>query len=785
MPLRYLPEYIADILPLEAKRMEIVRRTLLDFYTNNGFDLVQPPLIDHLESLKFQGNSDLDLRTFSLVDQISGRLLGVRADITPQIARIDSYLSEKKRPTEKVSKYCYSGSVLHTLPESIFSSREPIQLGCEIFGSEKVDVDVEAQEIALLSLALLGIKKCRLDITHRGILKALCEADLLLQKNESEFVNLLKSKDETGLEKLSKLVTQDSANAIKTLLSLHGDPLGPEGVIPKARELLPKLPKINSALDELEIITSRLKKHPECDWSVSIDLADLSGYHYHTGPMFSIYFSDWHDSLVRGGRYDGASSSFGESRSAVGFSLELKRVSQLVEEQKQFLEELTSDPKNNSLSKQKKTRQIIVVGTQWGDEGKGKVVDMLTENVDGVVRFQGGNNAGHTLVVGGKKTILRLIPSGILHKDVICYIGNGVVLSPEAFVTELQELKEIGLKVDGRIKISLACSIILPSHITLDKLREEAKGGTKIGTTGRGIGPAYEDKVARRAIKLFDLKNPDRLREKLTEVLNFHNALLKNVLQVNKQYSVDTVFSYLMKYAPALLKMSEDVSLSIYESIKEGKSFLFEGAQGSLLDIDHGTYPFVTSSNCISGAAGVGVGLGPNTFNYVLGIAKAYTTRVGSGPFPTELDGKLAKLIAKRGAEFGSVTGRPRRCGWFDSVALRSSIRISGITGLCVTKLDVLDGLEKICICTGYETPTGYCSSMPIGNSDLIIKCKPIYEIHDGWKSPTENVTSWSNLPLEAKKYLDRISELLGIPVVIVSTGPDRQNTIILKNLFS
>ncbi len=785
MPLRYLPEYITDILPLEAKRMEIVRRALLDFYSKNGFDLVQPPLIDYLESLKFEGETDLDLRTFSLVDQISGRLLGVRADTTPQIARIDSYLFEKISSTNDVSKYCYSGPVLHTLPESIFSSREPIQLGCEIFGSEKVDVDIEAQEIALLSLAILGIKNCRIDVTHKGILKALCEADSSLLKNESEFVNLLKLKDEPGLETLSKLVTKDSVKAIKNLLSLHGEPLGPDGVISKARKLLPKLKKIKSALDELEEIVTRLKDHVNCDWSVSIDLADLSGYHYHTGAMFSIYVNDWHDALVRGGRYDGAKSSFGESRSAVGFSLELKRVTQLLEEQHPIFGESTSISKNHSQLNQKKTRQIIIIGTQWGDEGKGKVVDLLTENVHGVVRFQGGNNAGHTLVVKGRKTILRLIPSGILHKDVICYIGNGVVLSPEAFVTELNELKEIGLDVDSRIKISRACSLILPSHIALDKLREEAKGETKIGTTGRGIGPAYEDKVARRAIKLFDLNNPDRLKEKLSEVLHFHNALLKNVLQVSKQFSVDEVFDHLMEYAPVLSKMSEDVSLSIHESIKKGKSFLFEGAQGSLLDIDHGTYPFVTSSNCIAGAAGVGVGIGPNSFNYVLGIAKAYTTRVGSGPFPTELDGKLAKLIAERGAEFGSVTGRPRRCGWFDSVSLKSSIRISGVTGLCVTKLDVLDGFEKIYICTGYETPGGYCSSMPIGDSDLILQCKPIYEVHDGWELPTKNVTNWNDLPLEAKKYLNRISELLETPVVIVSTGPDRENTIILEDLFS
>ncbi len=784
MPLKYLPEYIADILPLEAERMERVRRVLLDFYAKNGFEMVSPPLIDYLESLKFEGETELDLRTFSLVDQISGRLLGVRADITPQIARIDSYSGGKEKFSSKVSKYCYSGSVLHTLPESIFSSREPIQLGCEIFGSKKIEVDIEAQEIALLSLSLLGIKQCRLDVAHRGILRALCDSDLSLKRNENEVVSLLKSKDESRLDKLSALITEESSKAIKTLLTLHGEPLGENGVINKARECLPQLPIIKSALDDLETITSDLKRHENCDWSVSIDLADLSGYHYHTGAMFSIYVDNWHDALVRGGRYDGAISSFGQSRSAVGFSLELKRVAQLVKNNKYFFDETVVNSKHNIKNEKRLKKQIIVIGTQWGDEGKGKVVDLLTEHVDGVVRFQGGNNAGHTLVVDGKKTILRLIPSGILHKNVICYIGNGVVLSPEAFVTELKELKSISLQVESRIKISLACSLILPSHIMLDKLREKAKGEFKIGTTGRGIGPAYEDKVARRAIKLFDLKNPRRLKEKLGEVLSYHNSLLKHVLKYESSFEVDEIYNYLISYAPTLLNMSEDVSFCLNKSIRDGKSFLFEGAQGSLLDIDHGTYPFVTSSNCISGAAGVGVGLGPNTFNYILGIAKAYTTRVGSGPFPTELTGDLANLIAKRGAEFGSVTGRPRRCGWFDAAALRSSVRISGITGICITKLDVLDGFEEVSICTGYETPSGYSPMMPVGDSDLIEQCKPVYEFHKGWSLPTAKVTNWNGLPIEAKKYVRRISELLELPVVMLSTGPDREDTIILKNIF-
>ncbi|OUW02273.1 MAG: hypothetical protein CBD16_04315 [Betaproteobacteria bacterium TMED156] len=782
MTIRYLPEYITDILPFEAKRMEKIRRILLDFYSDNSFELVFPPLIDHLESLKFSGESDLDLRTFSLVDQLSGRLLGIRADITPQIARIDSFSSEKKGSLDLISKYCYSGSVLHTLPESIFSSREPIQLGCEIFGSQNIDIDVEAQEIALLSLSLLGIKGSRLDVTHRGILRALCESDIMLQEKESEVVNLLKAKDEAGLEKFLELVRKDSAIAVKSLLNLHGEPLGDDGVISRARSSLPDLPKIKIALNELEEITTRLKNHKKCNWSVSVDLADLSGYHYHTGAMFSIYVNDWHDALVRGGRYDGAKSSFGQSRPAVGFSLELKRVSQLVEENYNF----KSDNKISNLDSpdKKKCNQIVIIGTQWGDEGKGKIVDLLTENVDGVVRFQGGNNAGHTIVVEGKKTILRLIPSGILHPKVTCYIGNGVVLSPEAFVTELHELQEVGLEVKSRIKISLSCTLILPSHILLDNLREQSKGNFKIGTTGRGIGPAYEDKVARRAVRLFDLKNPLRLKEKLRETLLFHNSLLSKIHCSEKTFSVDSVFDYLMSHSSVLLEMGEDVSVSLNKSIKDGKRFLFEGAQGSLLDIDHGTYPYVTSSNCISGAAGVGVGLGPNTFDYVLGIAKAYTTRVGSGPFPTELQGEIANSIAKRGAEYGSVTGRPRRCGWLDVVALRSTIRINGVSGLCITKLDVLDGFEKVKICVEYDTSDGFYSDMPLGYSDILTNCKPKYETFDGWKIKTENITNWQDLPAQAKRFLMRISELLEVPIMIVSTGADRDNTIILKNLF-
>jgi len=360
-------------------------------------------------------------------------------------------------------------------------------------------------------------------------------------------------------------------------------------------------------------------------------------------------------------------------------------------------------------------RNVVVIGTQWGDEGKGKVVDWLTEQVSGVVRFQGGHNAGHTLVVNGKKTILRLIPSGILHPGVLCYIGNGVVLSPTALLAEIDELQANQIDVESRLKISLACPLILSYHVALDQAREAAKGDAKIGTTGRGIGPAYEDKVARRAIRLLDLTNPQTLKTKLIEALSLHNFVLEHHLKA-QPVSVDQVFNELMAMAPRLLKMTADVPQLLYEAGQRNENLLFEGAQGSLLDIDHGTYPFVTSSNCVAGAAGAGAGVGPSKLHYVLGITKAYATRVGGGPFPTEQTNEVGQTLAKRGNEFGSVTGRPRRCGWFDAAALRRSMQINGVTGLCITKLDVLDGFSEIKLCIGYDTPSGRLDVLPFGS---------------------------------------------------------------------
>jgi adenylosuccinate synthase len=427
-------------------------------------------------------------------------------------------------------------------------------------------------------------------------------------------------------------------------------------------------------------------------------------------------------------------------------------------------------------------RNVVVIGTQWGDEGKGKIVDLLTDDVSAVVRFQGGHNAGHTLVVNGKKTILRLIPSGILHPHVTCYIGNGVVLSPVALLQEIDELLVAGIDVPSRLRISEACPLILPYHVALDQARETAKGADKIGTTGRGIGPCYEDKVARRAIRLHDIFAPARFREKLVEVLDYHNFVLVNYLKANP-VTVDQVFEPTLKLGERLKPMIADVSGDLTKLMAAGKSLLFEGAQAALLDVDHGTYPFVTSSNCLAGQASAGAGVGPQALSYVLGITKAYATRVGSGPFPTELNDDIGERLRKRGNEFGSVTGRPRRCGWFDAAALKRAAQLNGLSGLGVTKLDVLDGLETIRICTGYRLDGAISDVLPYG-ADSIERCEPVFEDHPGWSESTFGVKDWNALPKNAQRYLKRIEELVGAAIAIVSTGPDRAETIMVKHPF-
>jgi adenylosuccinate synthase len=433
-------------------------------------------------------------------------------------------------------------------------------------------------------------------------------------------------------------------------------------------------------------------------------------------------------------------------------------------------------------------KNVVVIGTQWGDEGKGKVVDWLTDHAQGVVRFQGGHNAGHTLVIGGKKTVLHLVPSGILREGVTCYIGNGVVLSPDALMHELDELQAAGVEAESRLKISEACPLILPYHQALDVAREAAKGAKKIGTTGRGIGPAYEDKVARRGLRVQDLLRPKRFAEKLAEILDYHNFVLKNYLG-SDPVDFQRVLEGVMAVAPRLTRMIADVPRALYDAHKEGANLLFEGAQGTLLDIDHGTFPYVTSSNCIAGAAAAGAGVGPGMLHYVLGITKAYTTRVGGGPFPTELYDAVDKLdpvgkhMATRGHEFGATTGRARRCGWFDAAALKRSIQINGVSGLCVTKLDVLDGLEEMKICTGYRIDGRLSDILPVGADDLD-RCEPVYESLPGWKESTVGVKSFAALPKAAQDYLKRMEALCGVPVDMISTGPDREETIVLRHPF-
>ncbi|MEY3264376.1 MAG: adenylosuccinate synthase [Pseudomonadota bacterium] len=430
-------------------------------------------------------------------------------------------------------------------------------------------------------------------------------------------------------------------------------------------------------------------------------------------------------------------------------------------------------------------RNVVVIGTQWGDEGKGKVVDWLTDHAQGVVRFQGGHNAGHTLVIGGQKTALQLIPSGIMRAGVACYIGNGVVLSVPDLLREIDKLEASGVEVAARLKVSEACPVILPYHTALDAAREAARGDAKIGTTGKGIGPAYEDKVARRAIRVADLCNESRLAEKLRENLDYHNFVLVNYLKaqaVDYQKTLDDALSTVSRVRP----MVADVSSALYAAHKAGANLLFEGAQGSLLDVDHGTYPFVTSSNCVAGNAAAGSGVGPNMLHYVLGITKAYTTRVGSGPFPSELptDQGVGKHLSAVGHEFGTVTGRARRCGWFDAALLKRSVQINGVSGMCLTKLDVLDGLETLKLCTGYKLNGKIVDIFPVGAEEAAA-CEPIYEEMPGWKDVTVGVQSMAALPAAAQAYVRRIEELVGVPVDMVSTGPDREETIVLRHPFA
>jgi adenylosuccinate synthase len=428
------------------------------------------------------------------------------------------------------------------------------------------------------------------------------------------------------------------------------------------------------------------------------------------------------------------------------------------------------------------SHNVVILGTQWGDEGKGKIVDLLTEQADAVVRFQGGHNAGHTLVIGGEKTVLHLIPSGVLRAGVQCLIGNGVVLSPEALLKEIDTLEASGVPVQDRLKISAACPLILPYHVALDQAREARRGENKIGTTGRGIGPCYEDKAARRALRLGDLRNPARFAASLEEVLDYHNHVLQQYYGL-ATLELSSVLDEALTHGERLMPMMADVTSLLHEYRKAQARLLFEGAQGSLLDIDHGTYPFVTSSNTTAGGTATGSGFGPLFLDYVLGITKAYTTRVGSGPFPTELFDETGLRLAERGHEFGATTGRPRRCGWFDAVALRTAVNINSVSGLCLTKLDVLDGLEEISVCVGYTNDAGETVTNPIDAVDFE-NLRPVYESLPGWSESTVGLKSLDALPTNASAYISRLEQLVGAPIDIISTGPDREETILLRHPF-
>lgn len=426
-------------------------------------------------------------------------------------------------------------------------------------------------------------------------------------------------------------------------------------------------------------------------------------------------------------------------------------------------------------------KNVVVLGTQWGDEGKGKIVDLLTDQAEIVVRYQGGHNAGHTLVVDGEKTVLHLIPSGILRDNVTCFIGNGVVLAPDALLKEITKLEASSVPVRERLKISPACPLILPFHVQLDLAREKARGKEAIGTTGRGIGPAYEDKVARRGLRVGDLLDMACFEEKLRKVAEYHNFALTQYYKV-EAVDVEQVLAECKEYAQWLAPMMSDVTAQLHDFRESGKDILFEGAQGSLLDIDLGTYPYVTSSNTTAGGTATGSGFGPMYLDYVLGITKAYTTRVGAGPFPTELFDDVGAGLAERGHEFGSTTGRARRCGWFDAVALRHAVRINSISGLCLTKLDVLDGMETVKICTSYEGLDNLDKGM--FDAAAYEQIKPVYEEMPGWSESTVGAQSLDQLPANALAYIKRIEELVGAPIDIVSTGPDRKETIVLRHCF-
>jgi adenylosuccinate synthase len=796
-----LPENLEDILPPQAQRIDATRAKLLDLFRVHGYELVIPPMLEYMESL-LTGTGDLDLRTFKLVDQLSGRMMGVRADITPQVARIDAHLLNRKG----VTRLCYAGSVLLTRPRGLDSTREPLQIGAEIYGHSGIESDLEIQQLLAESLAASGVSGARLDIGHVAVSGRSAGA-----AESAPTWNQLYEDYRGGTCRRCGRRRKNSQDAARCCspFELYGD----GAVIDRARRAL------LSIGNRPRCAASRRSRRQDPG---VVDLADLRGYHYHSGVVFAAYASGVANAIALGGRYDEVGKAFGRARPATGFSMDLRDLVRAAPSENGIAAiraPHSSDPGlATAIRKLRGAGEVVVVRLPGHAsepvapgcdrelaKRRGKWIVKLGRRRDGQERRSHGFSGGATrrarssggspitrgrwcasgraqcrpTLVIGEETVL--VPSGILRKGVTCYIGNGVVLSPRALIDEMDELERAGIEVAARLRVSEACPLILPFHAAIDLARESAQGAAKIGTTGRGIGPAYEDKIARRAIRVRDLMVPQRFTAKLEPLMDFHNFVLTKYLGA-KAVDLAKTRDEALALAPRLEPMVTDVSRALYRASDAGESLLFEGAQGALLDVDHGTYPYVTSSNCVAGAAAAGAGIGPQMLHYVLGITKAYATRVGSGPFPTELMDSTGELLRTRGQEFGATTGRPRRCGWFDAAALRRSIQINGVSGLCITKLDVLDGMEEVRLCTGYRIDGRPEDLLPVGAEEAAPAS--LYTALPGWKQSTVGVNAYDKLPARAREYLERLQSLCGVSVDMISTGADRNETIVRRHPF-
>ncbi len=831
-----LPSGSAALLPEYASRVELGRRKALDLFRSWGYQQVITPYIEFLDPQSVDSDSELTLHTFKVIDQLTGKLMGIRADMTPQIARMDAHTGSPPN-----NRLCYLGTVLHALPDELSGSRSPFQIGAELFGHGGLESDCEIICLMLETLYHLGVADVHLDLGHIAIYRELVNAAQLSEGQEAGLRHALRLKARSEVEQLLAAwsLSPTMCSMLTALVDLHGD----RAVLSRARNALQgAADAIHGAIDELEVLADAVQaQHP--DVPVHFDLAELRGYEYHTGAVFAALVPKHAKEVARGGRYYGVSADNAAKRLATGFSADLHtlvgmaptpespppalRILAPWSDDPQLLHTIrqlrakgrcviydlpppqssAAPPATHHLrcdhvltkaddqwvvlpdSRQPQSagrvmmrgRSLAVIGAQWGDEGKGKIVDLLAaQRIAAVVRFQGGSNAGHTLVIDGRQTVLHLLPSGIMHPSVACCIGNGVVLSATALCEEIKSLSQHGIELRDRLCISHACNLVLPSHHALDRARELAKGRHAIGTTGRGIGPAYEDKAARRGMRFADLRDRTRLEARLRELMAYHNFLLREYYGADA-IAVDSVLASTLEAAETLVGFTRDVGNFLQRTLADGGNILLEGAQGTLLDIDHGAYPYVTSSNTTAGNAATGSGIGPHAIEYILGISKAYTTRVGAGPMPTELNDDTGKQLAARGNEFGATTGRARRCGWIDLVSLRHAMQLNSVDGIALTKLDVLDALPTLKLCTGYrigdDIVDNYAEAV-----DVLADCEPIYDTVPGWLSSTAGVTKLAALPYHARAYIDRIEQGSGVAIDIISTGRERAHTIINRH---